>query len=207
MKALLLQGIVYILPGFIVLAAFIGGHAAVGPRAEHLQPYRDRFEATAPADTDAPAAEATAAPAEGEAPAQGEAVPAGAEATATGEERVQVDEQGQIIPPSYRYFSFASAFAGNARDGSGLFSLELSVSVFLPPMFSDGVILRLQEREAVVRGLIMDTLADVAAEDLRTVEARRALTERIRTLLNDWLVSEGLEPDIEEVIITSFVLT
>ncbi|MGA0715603.1 MAG: flagellar basal body-associated FliL family protein, partial [Gemmobacter sp.] len=121
--------------------------------------------------------------------------------------RIQRDEQGNIIPPDYRYFSFASPFAGNAREGSAMYSIELSVNVFMPPMFADVVILRLQENEMKLRGAVMDVLGDVAAEDLRDVPARADLVARIRDAMNALLVSEGYEPDIREVVITSFVIT
>jgi len=228
MKALLGKMLIYVLPGFVVLGAFIGGHAAVGPRADHLQPFRDRTaqllpeaEVTAPdaavaaaavaggapaasAATAATALGAAALPAEG-APAEGAVDAAAPDAAA--DARIQRDEQGTIIPPRYRYFSFSTPFAGNAREGVGLYSIELSVNVFMPPMFADIVILRLQENEMKLRGAVMDVLADVAAEDLRDVASRAALVARIRDALNARLVSEGFEPDIREVVITSFVVT
>ncbi len=226
MKALLGKVLVYVLPGFVVLGAFIGGHAAVGPREDHLLPYLERnaqllpeAELTAPDAAAAAAAVASGAPAASAAtaatvlgaaavPAEGAAA-AGAEAApdAAADERVQVDEQGNIIPPRYRYFSFASPFAGNAREGASMYSIELSLNVFLAPMFADVVILRLQEREMTLRGVVMDVLGEVSAEDLRDVPARAALTARIRDALNARLVSEGFEPDIREVVITSFVVT
>ena len=126
---------------------------------------------------------------------------------AAADARIQRDEQGNIIPPSYRYFSFSTPFAGNAREGAGMYSIELSVNVFMPPMFADVVILRLQENEMKLRGAVMDVLADVAAEDLRDVASRAELVARIRDAMNARLVSEGFEPDIREVVITSFVIT
>jgi hypothetical protein len=228
MKALLGKMLIYVLPGFVVLGAFIGGHAAVGPRADHLQPFRDRTaqllpeaEVTAPdaavaaaavaggapaasAATAATALGAAAVPAEG-APAEGAADAAAPDAAA--DARIQRDEQGNIIPPRYRYFSFSTPFAGNAREGAGMYSIELSVNVFMPPMFADVVILRLQENEMKLRGAVMDVLADVAAEDLRDVASRAELVARIRDAMNARLVSEGFEPDIREVVITSFVIT
>jgi|GEM_PF-747645 len=228
MKALLGKMLIYVLPGFVVLGAFIGGHAAVGPRADHLQPFRDRTaqllpeaEVTAPdaavaaaavaggapaasAATAATALGAAALPAEG-APAEGAVDAAAPDAAA--DARIQRDEQGNIIPPRYRYFSFSTPFAGNAREGAGMYSIELSVNVFMPPMFADVVILRLQENEMKLRGAVMDVLADVAAEDLRDVASRAELVARIRDAMNARLVSEGFEPDIREVVITSFVIT
>ena len=228
MKALLGKMLIYVLPGFVVLGAFIGGHAAVGPRADHLQPFRDRTaqllpeaEVTAPdaavaaaavaggapaasAATAATALGAAAVPAEG-APAEGAADAAAPDAAA--DARIQRDEQGNIIPPRYHYFSFSTPFAGNAREGAGMYSIELSVNVFMPPMFADVVILRLQENEMKLRGAVMDVLADVAAEDLRDVASRAELVARIRDAMNARLVSEGFEPDIREVVINSFVIT
>ncbi len=225
MKALLGKMLIYVLPGFVVLGAFIGGHAAVGPRADHLQPFRDRSAELAPeAEVTAPdaavavaavavaaaaATAATAATALGAAaaPAAEGAPDAEPDPAADAAARIQRDEQGNIIPPDYRYFSFASPFAGNAREGSAMYSIELSVNVFMPPMFADVVILRLQENEMKLRGAVMDVLGDVAAEDLRDVPARADLVARIRDAMNALLVSEGYEPDIREVVITSFVIT
>ncbi|MGA1268752.1 MAG: hypothetical protein ACO3WM_06805, partial [Gemmobacter sp.] len=70
MKALLGKMLIYVLPGFVVLGAFIGGHAAVGPRADHLQPFRDRSAELAPeAEVTAPDAAVAVAAVASRAPA------------------------------------------------------------------------------------------------------------------------------------------
>jgi len=122
-------------------------------------------------------------------------------------ESVQHEADGTIIPPTYRYFSFAMPFSGNIGSTSRLFSMEVSVSVFGSPLAGDATILRLQELEVQLRPAVLEQMQGMTEDEMRDPAARKELGLRIRDVLNATFVSLGENIELNAAMITSMTLT
>lgn len=177
----------YVVPASGVLSAFAVGHLFLSPKQDRLQTYRiENGLIAAPA----PEPEPVALP-----------------ETDADTPPPEMTPEGQIIPPSYRYFSFMSAFTGNIGDTRRLFSLEISVSIFDTPLRTESMLLRLTDMEAQLRPYVLSVLAGVTEEELRSSDERSKIADRIRDALNAAFQELGEDISLKSAVITSFLLT
>lgn len=181
------QGLLYVGPGVIILGAFAAGHMTIAPETDRLRTYRIE-NGLIPAEPEPEAA-----------PEQ--------EDPAAETEPAELDAEGRVIPPAYRYFSFAMPFTGNIGDSPRLFSLEVSLSVFGSPFVGDATVLRLQEMETQLRPIVLEQTEGMTEDEMRDGAAREALAIRIRDALNAAFVTLGENIEIDNAMITSFVVT
>lgn len=215
MKKILILFATRVLPGIVVLAAFAAGHATIAPDISALETFRAERAAMAEAAENAPETTSeseTTARQEGNAPNAPDATARAPAATDIADsDAVEKEGEGEgagvNLPPVYRYFAFEAPFAGNADARGSLFTMEIALSTWQSPLVADLFLARLQELQPTMRSLILSEIADVAASDLREIEARAAFCLRLREILNAYLVEKGGNADIVEVIITSFVIT
>lgn len=181
------KGLLYVGPGVVILGAFAAGHMTITPETDRLQTYRIENGLIAPPEP-VPEPELDAD-------------------QAVETEPVELDAEGQIIPPAYRYFSFTMPFSANIGTTRRLFSIEVSLSVFGNPFAGDVTILRLQEMEAQLRGVVLDQMQGLSEEEVRDATSREALAGRIRDALNATFATLGEDIEIDAAMITSVVLT
>jgi flagellar basal body-associated protein FliL len=98
-------------------------------------------------------------------------------------------------------------FAGNAQGTSSLFSMEITLATWQSPLVADLYLEKLLELQPSMRSLILAEMSEITAAELRSVDRRTAFVSQLRDVLNTYLEKSGTRPDIEEVIITSFVIT
>lgn len=177
----------YIVPASGVLSAFAVGHLFLSPKQDRLQTYRVENGLIA---TPAPEPEPVVVP-----EANPDTPPP------------EMTPEGQIIPPSYRYFSFMSAFTGNIGDTRRLYSLEISVSIFDTPLRTESMMLRLADMEAQLRPYVLGALTGVTEEELRSGDERTKIADRIRDVLNAAFKELGEDITLKSAVITSFLLT
>lgn len=212
MKKILILFATRVLPGIVVLAAFAAGHATIAPDISALETFRAERAAMAEAAENAPettSENVTTASEEGNAPDATARAPAATDTANSDavEKEGEGEGAGVNLPPVYRYFAFEAPFAGNADARGSLFTMEIALSTWQSPLVADLFLARLQELQPTMRSLILSEIADVAASDLREIEARAAFCLRLREILTAYLVEKGGNADIVEVIITSFVIT
>jgi flagellar basal body-associated protein FliL len=181
------KGLLYVGPGAVILGAFAAGHMTITPETDRLQTYRIENGLIAPPE---PVAEPELDP----------------DQTAE-TEPVELDAEGQIILPAYRYYSFTMPFSANIGTTRRLFSMEVSLSVFGNPFRGDAIVLRLQELEAQLRGVVLEQMQGLSEDEVRDAASREALAERIRDALNATFASLGEDIEIDAAMITSVVLT
>jgi flagellar basal body-associated protein FliL len=179
------QSLLYVGPGAIILGAFAAGHLTIVPETDRLRTYRIE---------------------NGLIPAEPEPVPE-QPAPAADAKPGELDAEGRLITPAYRYFSFAMPFTGNIGDSPRLFSLEVSLSVFGSPFVRDATVLRLQEMETQLRPVVLEQTQGMTEDDMRDASQRAALALRIRDALNATFVTLGEEIEIDNAMITSFVVS
>lgn len=183
------KGLLYVGPGAVVLGVFAAGHMTIAPETDRLQTYRIENGLIAPPDP-TPEPEQTA-----EAEAAADAEP------------VELDAEGRVIPPAFRYFSFTMPFSANIGTTQRLFSMQVSLSFFGNPFRGDVIILRLQEMEAQLRPVVLAQMQDMTEDEIRDPAAREALAIRIRDALNATFASLGENIEVDAAIITSVLLT
>ena len=98
-------------------------------------------------------------------------------------------------------------FTANIGTTKRLFSMEISLSVFGSPFVGDVVVIHLQEMEAQLRPVVLEQMQGMSEEDVRDPAKRNALALRIRDALNAEFVTLGEKIEIDNAMITSFVLT
>ena len=172
-------GLLYGLPGTIVLSAFFAGHMSISPEVDRL--------------ADPNGATAIIEPVE-EVEAEVSDAAAGAAAAMLG-------------LPQYQYFPYRSALVGNIEDTNQLFSFEIAVAVHDKKIFVDVAMDTLAELEKQLTPLILDQAVGMTAEVLLSKDGREALKHRIKDMLNETLEKWGHSPFVHAVEITSFVVT
>lgn len=175
------KGLLYVGPGAVIIGVFAAGHMMIAPETDRLTTYRIEKGLIAPPEPVV------------------EPIPEA--------EDVERDAEGGIIRPAYRYFSFTMPFMANIGTTKRLFSMEISLSVFGSPFVGDVVVLRLQEMEAQLRPVVLEQMQGMSEEEVRDPATRNALALRIRDALNAEFVTLGEKIEIDNAMITSFVLT
>lgn len=181
------NGLLYVGPGAVILGAFAAGHLSIAPESDRLQSYRIENGLIPPPEAE---------------PDQEELSPAEAEG-----DGVERDEEGRIVPPVWRYFSFTMPFSANLGTTDRLYSLEVSLSVFGNPFAGDVVMLRLPEIETQLRPVVLTQMQGMTEDEVRDPASRDALANRIRDALNAALIDMDEKIEIKAAMITSVLLT
>lgn len=181
------KGLLYVGPGAVILGAFAAGHMTISPETDRLQSYRIENGLILPPEPE-PEPEPDA------------------EALAEAED-VERDENGGIIRPAWRYFSFTMPFTANLGETQRLYSIEVSLSVFGSPFVGDVIMLRLPEIEAQLRPVVLEQMQGMTEDEVRDPATRNALADRIRDALNATFVTMGENIEIDAAMITALVLT
>lgn len=179
------KGLLYVGPGAVILSAFAAGHMTIAPETNRLQTYRIENGLIPPPEPDPE-----------------ELALAEAEA-----EDVERDEEGRIIPPAWRYFSFTMPFSANLETTDRLYSIEVSLSVFGSPIRGDVILLRLPEIEVQLRPVVLEQMQGMTEDEVRDPATRKALANRIRDALNAAFVEMEENIEIDAAMITSVLLT
>jgi flagellar basal body-associated protein FliL len=174
-------GLLYVLPGIIVLGAFSAGHMSITPEADRLADPNDVAEITEPVE-------------EVDADAGGGDAAAGAAAAMLG-------------LPQYQYFPYRTTLVGNIEDTNQLFSFEIAVAVYDKKIFANASMDVLAELELQLTPLILNQTVGMSADVLLSKDGRETLKLQIKDMLNETLEKWGHSPFVHAVEITSFVIT
>lgn len=183
------KGLLYVGPGAVILGAFAAGHMMITPETDRLQTYRIENGLIPPPEPEPEPDPEELALAEAEA------------------EDVERDEEGRIIPPAWRYFSFTMPFSANLGATDRLYSIEVSLSYFGSPIVGDVMLLRLPKIEAQLRPVVLEQMQGMTEDEVRDPATRNALADRIRDALNAAFVEMDEDIEIDAAMITSVLLT
>ena len=172
-------GLLYGLPGTIVLSAFFAGHMSISPEADRLADPSDATAVVEPVE---------------EVDAEGSDAAAGAAAAMLG-------------LPQYQYFPYRTTLVGNIEGTNQLFSLEIAVAVYDKKIYANSSMDVLAELEMQLTPLILDQAIGMTAEVLLSKLGRETLKLQIKDMLNETLEKWGYSPFVHAVEITSFVVT
>lgn len=177
--SLIKVGLLYVLPGALVLGAFFGGHMLITPERDRLADPNETVVLVEPEE----------------------------EPTAKSEGASDSAVASLLGPPQYQYFPYRTTLVGNISDTDQLFSFEVAVAVYDTHMSANSSMDVLAELELQLTPMILDLTVGMKAETLLSQDGREALKLRIKDMLNDTLAKWGHEPFIRSVEITSFVVT
>ena len=176
----------YLMPAAVVAGVFSVGHISVQGQSDRLTTYRIEH-GLLPDPADTPIVEETIA-------------------------EVQLDAAGKpidpkLLTPVYRYFEIPVPFTGNFDNSKRLYKMQLALSVKESGWKIGGIITKLEELEPQIRPAIVTALIDISEDVLRSHEGRNALLKQIFEAVNAQLIKLGLEPVVEDVVITDLALT
>ena len=123
-----------------------------------------------------------------------------------GEEKIK-DENGNglanlLIPPKLSYFQFVLSFSANMKNDTNIMNTEIALSTFE----GDNYKARLTHHEPALRKVILDTIADISEDLIRTQKGKQELASKLLIVINDKLLQLGEDPKIEEVHFSSFAI-
>ena len=177
----------YILPAFIVFIVFFVMHSSLVQ--EPLS--REEIEAllnNPEEEISKNDAEETANPIEGEA----EELP-----------------QGSNIPfigPQHFYHPFTGALATDLKNGSGILTIEIAVSIFMGKLNAEAYFESFKTFEPALRSVILALMRSKTKSQLNTNQGKEALKLEILETINNELVKLGAKPEIKTVQLTKLLL-
>ena len=117
--------------------------------------------------------------------------------------------QGSDIPfigPQHYYYSFTGALATDLKNGSGILTIEIAVSIFMGKLNADAYFESFRTFEPALRSVILAVMRTKTKTQLDTSQGREALKLEILEAINNELVKLGAEPEIKTVQLTKVLL-
>ena len=124
---------------------------------------------------------------------------------------VEVEElpQGSNIPfigPQHFYHPFTGAFATDLKNGTGILTIEIAVSIFMGKLNAEAYFESFKTFEPALRSVILALMRTKTKTQLDTNEGKKAFKLEILKLINDELVKLGAKPEIKTVQLTKLLL-
>jgi len=107
----------------------------------------------------------------------------------------------RLMPDKYNYLKIEYVFQGSVLGENSLFSLEVAIATKQPAVLSDFFIKALREMEPDLVAETTVLILEPTREQLETVLGREKITDQILVGLNEYLVREGMRPNIDFVYI------
>ena len=117
--------------------------------------------------------------------------------------------QGSNIPligPQHYYYSFTGALATDLKNGSGILTIEIAVSIFMGKLNAEAYFESFRTFEPALRSVILAVMRTKTKTQLDTNQGREALKLEILEAINNELVKLGAEPEIKTVQLTKVLL-
>ena len=123
--------------------------------------------------------------------------------------KVEKLPQGSDIPfigPQHYYHSFTGALATDLKNGSGILTIEIAVSIFMGKLNADAYFENFRTFEPALRSVILALMRTKTKTELDTIQGKEALKLEILKTINDELVRLGADPEIKTVQLTKVLL-
>ena len=117
--------------------------------------------------------------------------------------------QGSDIPfigPQHFYHPFTGALATDLKNGSGILTIEISVSIFMGKLNADAYFESFRTFEPALRSEILAVMRTKTKTQLETTEGKEALKLEILETINNELVKLGAKPEIKTGQLTKVLL-
>ena len=117
--------------------------------------------------------------------------------------------QGSDIPfigPQHYYHLFTGALATDLKNGSGILTIEIAVSIFMGKLNADAYFENFRTFEPALRSVILALMRTKTKTDLDTIQGKEALKLEILETINNELVRLGADPEIKTVQLTKVLL-
>ena len=123
--------------------------------------------------------------------------------------KVEKLPQGSDIPfigPQHYYHSFTGALATDLKNGSGILTIEIAVSIFMGKLNADAYFENFRTFEPALRSVILALMRTKTKTELDTIQGKEALKLEILETINNELVKLGAKPEIKTVQLTKVLL-
>ena len=127
----------------------------------------------------------------------------------TAENAQEAIQQGSDIPfigPQHFYHSFTGALATDLKNGSGILTIEIAVSIFMGKLNAEAYFENFKAFEPALRSIILALMRTKTKEQLETNNGKETLKLEILETINDELVRLGAKPEIKTVQLTKLLL-
>ena len=122
------------------------------------------------------------------------------------EEKIQQGSDIPFIGPQHFYHSFTGALATDLKNGSGILTIEIAVSIFMGKLNAETYLENFKQFEPALRSPILALMRTKTKEQLETNQGKETLQLEILKTINDELVRLGAKPEIKAVQLTQLLL-
>ena len=122
------------------------------------------------------------------------------------EEEIQQGSDIPFIGPQHFYHSFTGALATDLKNGSGILTIEIAVSIFMGKLNAETYLENFKQFEPALRSPILALMRTKTKEQLETNQGKETLQLEILKTINDELVRLGAKPQIKTVQLTRILL-
>ena len=128
------------------------------------------------------------------------------ETAKTTEEELQQGSDIPFIGPQHFYHSFTGALATDLKNGSGILTIEIAVSIFMGKLNAEAYFENFKAFEPALRSIILALMRTKTKEQLETNQGKETLKLEILETINGELVRLGAKPEIKAVQLTQLLL-
>ena len=111
-----------------------------------------------------------------------------------------------FIGPQHFYHPFSGAMATDLKNGSGILTIEIAVSIFMGKLNAEAYFESFKTFEPALRSAILALMRTKTKKQLDTNEGKEALKVEILETINNELVKLGAKPEIKTVQLTKLLL-
>ena len=122
------------------------------------------------------------------------------------EEEIQQGSDIPFIGPQHFYHSFTGALATDLKNGSGILTIEIAVSIFMGKLNAEAYFENFREFEPALRSTILALMRTKTKEQLETNQGKETLKLELLETINNELVRLGAKPEIKTVQLTKLLL-
>jgi len=117
--------------------------------------------------------------------------------------------QGSNIPfigPQHFYHPFTGALATDLKNGSGILSIEIAVSIFMGKLNAEAYFESFKTFEPALRSVILALMRTKTKTQLETNQGKETFKLEMLEIINNELVKLGAKPEIKTVQLTKLLL-
>ena len=111
-----------------------------------------------------------------------------------------------FIGPQHYYHSFTGALATDLKNGSGILTIEVAVSIFMSKLNAEAYFNNFKSFEPALRLAILALMRTKTKSQLEKNNGKEVLNLEVLELINKELINLGAKPEIKTVQFTKFLL-
>ena len=111
-----------------------------------------------------------------------------------------------FIGPQHYYHSFTGALATDLKNGSGILTIEVAVSIFMGKLNAEAYFNNFKSFEPALRSAILALMRTKTKSQLEKNNGKEVLKLEVLELINKELINLGAKPEIKTVQFTKILL-